>query len=58
MAPYRAAMDREGSTESTTIRDSERSTEGGPPGWIAFVIVAVLFMVAAVAVAIVAALTG
>ena len=51
-------MDREGSTEQTTIKDSDRSTEGGPPGWIAFVIVAVLFLVGAAGVATLTIFTG
>ena len=50
-------MDREGSTESTTVRDSDRATDGGPPGWVAFVIVAVLFLVGAIAVGVIALLT-
>ncbi|BAM04219.1 hypothetical protein [Phycisphaera mikurensis] len=50
-------MDREGTTESTTIRDSDRATEGGPPGWLAFVIVAVLFLIGAIAVAAISILT-
>ena len=40
-------MDHQGTDESTTVKDSDRSTQGGPPGWIAFVIVAVLFLIVA-----------
>ena len=51
-------MDREGSTEQTTIRDSDRATTGGPPGWIAFAVVAVLFLIGAAVVAVIALATS
>lgn len=41
-------MDIEGKTDQSTIRDSDPSTEGGPPGWLAFAVVAGLFLLAVV----------